>query len=173
MKIPAPDDIKSYRREHSQTQRDAAELIYISQRTWQQYESGVRSMPAAFWELYKIKTGRSRQKPKTLPQRRPRIKSMMDILMQCASDENVQDCCYVWEGLLNPAGYPLASYGGKPTLVRRLAYEMHYHREIDSRTHVVDTCGNRKCCNPYHLELIDRQARARLPRKNLHKDVDD
>lgn len=38
------------------TQKDAASLINVSQRTWQQWELGKRNMRAAFWELFVIKT---------------------------------------------------------------------------------------------------------------------
>ncbi|MFT6324985.1 MAG: DNA (cytosine-5)-methyltransferase 1 [Halieaceae bacterium] len=38
------------------TQTQAAEVIHVSQRTWQQWELSQRKMHPAFWELFKIKT---------------------------------------------------------------------------------------------------------------------
>lgn len=38
------------------TQHQAAEVLYVSQRTWQQWESGARKMHPAFWELFTMKT---------------------------------------------------------------------------------------------------------------------
>ena len=39
------------------TQKQAAETLYISPKSWQKYESGNRSMYLAFFELFLIKTG--------------------------------------------------------------------------------------------------------------------
>ncbi len=38
------------------TQAQAAEVLQVSQRTWQQWEHGQRQMHPAFWELFTIKT---------------------------------------------------------------------------------------------------------------------
>ncbi len=45
------------RKHLSLTQKNAASLINVSQRTWQQWELGQRNMRSAFWELFLIKTG--------------------------------------------------------------------------------------------------------------------
>lgn len=38
------------------TQAEAAALIHVSTRSWVHYEAGTRTMPAASWELFLLKT---------------------------------------------------------------------------------------------------------------------
>jgi len=54
---PCPDQIKSARASAGLTQTKAAELIYCSLRGWQDWESGVRRMHPAFFELFTLKAG--------------------------------------------------------------------------------------------------------------------
>ena len=54
---PCPDQIKSARASAGLTQTKAAALIYCSLRGWQDWESGVRRMHPAFFELFNIKAG--------------------------------------------------------------------------------------------------------------------
>lgn len=56
MKSPTTLEIKQARIDVGLTQTQAAELIYKSIRTWQQWEKGDREMDAAFFELFKIKS---------------------------------------------------------------------------------------------------------------------
>lgn len=48
--------ISSARKALSITQKEAANIVHVSQRTWQQWELGERKMHPAFWELFSIKT---------------------------------------------------------------------------------------------------------------------
>lgn len=52
----SPEELVIARKHLSLTQKKAAELIQVSQRTWQQWELGQRNMRPAFWELFLIKT---------------------------------------------------------------------------------------------------------------------
>ena len=54
---PTPQEIKVVRRQTRLTQTEAGRVIYVSLRTRQNWEYGVRPMPLASWELFKIKTG--------------------------------------------------------------------------------------------------------------------
>lgn len=51
-----PEELVTARKKLSLTQKKAADLIQVSQRTWQQWELGQRNMRPAFWELFLIKT---------------------------------------------------------------------------------------------------------------------
>jgi len=51
-----PVEIITARKQLSLTQKNAADLIQVSHRTWQQWELGQRGMHPAFWELFQIKT---------------------------------------------------------------------------------------------------------------------
>lgn len=54
---PTPDEIKEAREAAQMTQTEAARKIYSSLRAWQNWEGGLRQMPAAAFELFLIKTG--------------------------------------------------------------------------------------------------------------------
>ncbi len=52
-----PDRIKHVRVGCHMTQRECAELVYVSLRTWQNWEYGVTDMPLLAWELFLAKLG--------------------------------------------------------------------------------------------------------------------
>ncbi|HEX9391468.1 MAG TPA: helix-turn-helix domain-containing protein [Usitatibacteraceae bacterium] len=52
---PAPPAIRAAREAAGLTQTAAAELIYSTLRTWQDWEKGVARMHPAFWELWRLK----------------------------------------------------------------------------------------------------------------------
>lgn len=58
---PSAKDVLAARLAAGDTQEAAAERIYISPRTWQRYEAGTCGMPAAYWELYLLKTGQLKE----------------------------------------------------------------------------------------------------------------
>ena len=53
-----PSDIKTLRAKHGLTQRECAELIHVTTRSWQRFESGDRTPHPAFIELLTIKLER-------------------------------------------------------------------------------------------------------------------
>lgn len=55
MNPPTPEEIKSARAAAGLTQSSAAALIYVSLRTWQQWEAADREMSPAFFELFLLK----------------------------------------------------------------------------------------------------------------------
>ncbi len=56
---PVADEIRAARLAiPNLTQTEAAALIFCSLKTWQQWESGIRQMHPAFWELWRIKSKR-------------------------------------------------------------------------------------------------------------------
>lgn len=50
------DQIVEARRKAGQTQKQAAEVVRVTPRQWQRYESGETRIPWAVWELYLLKT---------------------------------------------------------------------------------------------------------------------
>ena len=56
MNKPTPEQVRSARQEAGLTQAASAELLYVSLRCFQDWERGINQMPAAMFELYKIKT---------------------------------------------------------------------------------------------------------------------
>lgn len=62
---PAPADIREAREAAGLTQTDAAALLHTTCRTWQQWEAGDRRMHAAFWELFRNKSGGNHGKPRS------------------------------------------------------------------------------------------------------------
>jgi DNA-binding transcriptional regulator YiaG len=55
-KSPTPEQIKQARQAAGLTQAQAAELIYSTRRTLQDWEYGKNPMHPAIWELFLIKT---------------------------------------------------------------------------------------------------------------------
>jgi DNA-binding transcriptional regulator YiaG len=53
---PTPEAIRQARNNRGMTQTEAAALVYSALRTWQQWESGDRTMHPAIFELFLIKT---------------------------------------------------------------------------------------------------------------------
>jgi hypothetical protein len=51
-----PTNVKQARLDANLTQRQAAELIYCTERQWRNYEMGVTGLPRGLWELFCIKT---------------------------------------------------------------------------------------------------------------------
>jgi DNA-binding XRE family transcriptional regulator len=49
---PSPEKIAKTREEADLTQTQAAEMIYSTMRTWQQWEGGQRRMHPALWEYW-------------------------------------------------------------------------------------------------------------------------
>jgi DNA-binding transcriptional regulator YiaG len=52
---PKKEDVRLARESASLTQSAAAVLVGSALRTWQDWESGARNMPAAKWELFQLK----------------------------------------------------------------------------------------------------------------------
>lgn len=56
MKSPTKEQIQQARKDAGLTQVQAAELVYSTRRTFQDWEYGVSPMHPAIWELFLIKT---------------------------------------------------------------------------------------------------------------------
>lgn len=56
---PTPDEIRAVRTAAGLTQQQAAALIHCTTRGWEDWEGGQRKMHPAFWELFRIKLGRT------------------------------------------------------------------------------------------------------------------
>ncbi len=54
---PKPEEIKRLRVYYGFTQKEAADSVHVTIRTWQWWEAGDRQMPLGLWELFVIKTG--------------------------------------------------------------------------------------------------------------------
>lgn len=56
MKSPEPVQVFDARIDAGQSQKQAAETVYVTPRQWQRYEHGDSKIPLAVWELYLLKT---------------------------------------------------------------------------------------------------------------------
>ncbi len=56
MTSPSAETIQEVRIQAGLTQRKAAELVWVSSRTWQAWEQGLRHMPPSTWKLFLILT---------------------------------------------------------------------------------------------------------------------
>jgi len=55
---PHPESVRAARRAAGMTQAEAAELVYRTERNWQQWEGGERAMDPALWELFILKVNK-------------------------------------------------------------------------------------------------------------------
>lgn len=60
--VPTGAELRDKRMELGFTQAKCAEMVRVNRYTWQQWESGRRTMHPAFWELFTIKLSRIRKK---------------------------------------------------------------------------------------------------------------
>ena len=68
--------------------------------------------------------------------------------------------CWLWKGLITPAGYGYMNAFGKRQLTHRLMYE-HYKGEISAGLFVCHRCDIPCCVNPDHMFLGDALANNR------------
>lgn len=61
---PTPAAVRAARLAAGQTQAQAAACVHIYVRTWQRYEAGSTPIPAAVWELYRVKTALAAAAPR-------------------------------------------------------------------------------------------------------------
>lgn len=61
--------------------------------------------------------------------------------------------CWGWTGALNSRGYGCIAVNGKSQLSHRRAYELLVG-PIPTGLQIDHLCGNKRCCNPSHLEPV-------------------
>lgn len=54
---PFPEEVAEMREACELTQQQAADLIYVSMRTWQDWEAGIARMRAGAWQFFLISVG--------------------------------------------------------------------------------------------------------------------
>lgn len=70
---------------------------------------------------------------------------------------------------LNPDGYFRKCIDGKLTMYHRYVWEV-FHGPIPSGYEVDHICRNRACCNPNHLQLLDRTSHLVKTNKERYAD---
>lgn len=61
--IPTPDQVRAAREAAGQLQREAADLIWVTEITWRQWESGARKMSPVAWWAYNKRVAARRKGP--------------------------------------------------------------------------------------------------------------
>lgn len=52
---PSPDKIRDARKSAGMSCAEAGAMVYVTERSWQHWESGRYRMPPGLWELFQIK----------------------------------------------------------------------------------------------------------------------
>ena len=66
--------------------------------------------------------------------------------------------CWVWRGQISNSGYGrtmIRDENGTKMVSAQKASYMHFLREVPEGYLVKQSCGNRLCINPKHLELME------------------
>lgn len=84
--------------------------------------------------------------------------------------------CWEWQAARDPSGFGIAWWNGKTMRAHRLAWELACG-PLNGGARVKQTCGNRACCRPDHLEASDPQrddpvARADETRRRRRKTIE-
>ena len=78
--------------------------------------------------------------------------------------------CWIWQGPCSGSGrgggYGRMHLNGQTVSVHRVVYT-HYYGYIPGKKQIDHICGNRKCCNPRHLEMVTHKQNQK--RKNSTK----
>jgi hypothetical protein len=65
--------------------------------------------------------------------------------------------CNLWTGADNGAQKRgLFWYGGERAVAARIAWSLHYDRDIPDDLYACHRCDNPSCCNPLHVKVTDQ-----------------
>lgn len=67
------------------------------------------------------------------------------------------EACWNWTGHVARDGYGRFYFEGKVYITHRLAYVLEHGEAISRNILVIQTCKNKKCCNPSHFEISTRK----------------
>lgn len=62
--------------------------------------------------------------------------------------------CWLWMGNLGDLGYGRVKVGGRLRAAHRVAYALAHDVVLSPSVIVRQKCGERRCCNPAHLEML-------------------
>jgi len=65
--------------------------------------------------------------------------------------------CWNWTGYVGKNGYGMVRFEGERFTAHRLAYMLDKGRKISRNFLVLQTCENKKCCNPSHFKTSTRK----------------
>lgn len=72
-------------------------------------------------------------------------------------DVKEPDECWDWTGYVMKNGYGIFRFNEERFTVHRLAYMLDTGVKIDRDFLVLQLCGNKKCCNPFHFTTSTRK----------------
>lgn len=83
--------------------------------------------------------------------------------------------CWTWLGGTHARGYGRTRWRGEPEQTHRIAWQLT-NGPIEPGHEIVQTCGNKLCCNPGHMvsQLDKQQSKAALQRQRdrIQKTID-
>jgi hypothetical protein len=89
-----------------------------------------------------------------------RLRQSLGSDLWTVSDHGYATACWIWKGVLLPAGYGRVKIHGRTRLAHRAMYEQEVG-PIPDGFHVHHRCRQKACVRPDHLEALDRSDHAR------------
>jgi len=72
-------------------------------------------------------------------------------------DKTAPGGCWLWSGKQDKSGYGVLRIHPGQIAAHRFSWKLHNKKEIPDDTCIIQTCGNRLCCNPAHLRMAARK----------------
>lgn len=92
-------------------------------------------------------------------------------LMRFLVKVDMTGSCWNWKAAMHPQGYGKFADNGKPDRTHRVSWKL-FNGPISGGAWVLHKCDNRRCVNPDHLYLGDRQQNINdMMARNRHRSV--
>lgn len=85
----------------------------------------------------------------------PAPTTLESLMAKVAKDPRTE--CWNWTGFVSTNGYGQVGFRRRMRPAHRVIYELIVGVEVAPHLDLDHLCRNRRCCNPRHLEPVDRQ----------------
>lgn len=87
------------------------------------------------------------------------VEEMREDFKKFMPDHTDKNGCWLWQGPVDSDGFGIYECQGKQFKAHRSSAILAGKRAILSYMKVFQTCGNKLCCSPSHLRILDKSAK--------------